>query len=318
MRPSLTISGSPPWRLATKQQPAAAASSAAFGSGSGRVDQPHAHVEPELAHQPAQRPLVLLLPRPGVAGDDDPGVGDPGDRSQEHVLTLPGGDSSEDDADEPVRRGRGRRARQPWGAGTAAARGAPVGVGQTIPTWLPGEAVVEHACARLAGRELRAHGLRDARQRGRGQQQAAVGRPGRLGVDLAHVPDVGDARPAGRQRAREGDRRVRVDERDVGRQPTGQPAGHPREAGRRQLGPAQDRQRLDPRLDALGAQLADQRAVGREHDEGGVALGVESAGDQRQLAVGAVTAGRGVDEEDPPAQRATSRAAAGPGGARSG
>ncbi len=245
----------------------------------------------ERLGQPAELDLPVLLTRPGVAGDEGGGSRDEGDRPEQNLLALPRGDPPEHRADDRSVAGRS--------------------VVPPAPRPEDRDAVAEHDGLRLAG-ELVADGRGDARQGGGRLEHAAVGRPGRLGVDLADVPDVRHAGPPGGERPRDRDRRVRVDERDppAGREAgrRGDPQAEPDETPRRELAPTEHGQPLDVRLDARGPQLADEGAVLGEHDDWSVAVAIESAGDQGELAVGPVAAGRRMQVEDrPPGQSATSR-----------
>ena len=92
-------------------------------------------------------------------------------------------------------------------------------------------------------------------------------------------------------------------------------------AWRHQLAP-QDRQRPGQDLDAGAAEVVGERALEREQDERLGALRVQPGGEEAQLAVGAVAAGRGVDEQDAArvarAHSSTSSTSAGACGMRSG
>jgi hypothetical protein len=233
------------------------------------------------------------------------------ERGDEELLALPARHAAGDGGDEGVRR-----------QAQLAARRTAVHVAR-----VDGDRVVEDE--RLARAvELGAGRVRHARQRRR-EQQAPVGRPPALeaGVDLAHVPDMGDARDAGRRGAPERDRRVRVHERHSARArhaPEAAGIGRPRRrdaahARRRHQRPAQHRQRPDLDLDAGGAQVGSQLAVVGQHDERPVALGVKTGDDRAQLAVCSVAPRRGVQVEDRARDQAsTSYTVPGASGTRSG
>jgi hypothetical protein len=142
---------------------------------------------------------MTLLARPCVAGHerDSLGAREPrlGDRADEDLLTLPRRQAAEHGADERARR-------EAEGGARLGPRGSP-GRGR--------HALVEHTRAGR-GSELRAHGLRRARERVGAEQEAAVAWPParEVGVDLAHRDGEGEARAGRGGVGADAHRRVRV------------------------------------------------------------------------------------------------------------
>ncbi|HWC87744.1 MAG TPA: hypothetical protein VG388_14495 [Solirubrobacteraceae bacterium] len=95
--------------------------------------------------------------------------------------------------------------------------------------------------------------------------------------------------------------------------------GDRRQPARREQRPAHDRERADEDLDAGIGEVAGELATVGKDDERRIAGAVEPGGDERELAVRAVAAARGMQQQDGAgAQSSTVSASPGPSGTRSG
>ena len=143
------------------------------------ADQPEPPIDAEAAGELEQAARSPLGPRPRLAGEHPDRTTFVqrrlGERANEHVLSLPIGDS-------PEHRDHRLLEIEPERAARVAARS---------PVRLPRQSVVEHL-DRVGGPELGGRGVRDARQRGGGREQRPVAgpQPPEPRVDLAHVPHV--------------------------------------------------------------------------------------------------------------------------------
>ena len=73
---------------------------------------------------------------------------------------------------------------------------------------------------------------------------------------------------------------------------------HRGQSGRRGQRTPQHAERPHQHLDPVGLEIVRQLAARRQHNDRLVAVAVEAAGDQPQLAIRAVASARGVDEQD--------------------